>query len=249
MFAQLKARLRPLRVYRAARFGFHFVRDPIFRRDHLLLWRRTPHLFQHRTVTEPDRYPGVFHFLREQVRARSDLRILSFGCATGEEVFSLREYFPQAFIKGIDINRDNIATCRARHCERGSDPSLVFDQGHSAANEPADSFDAVLCMAVFVRPQIKNRAVTTCAPHLRFADFERVITELAACVKPGGYLVLRSSMFRFADTRVASGFSHVRTMPLLEPGFPQFGPDDLILPDTGQEEVIFRKQGRAPHAI
>jgi len=241
--------LRPFRVYRAARFGWHFVRDPVFRRDHLLLWRRPKNLFQHRSITFPDRYPPIFNFIRDQLGGRSDVRLLSFGCATGEEVFALHRYFPSALIKGLDINPANIAACRARHRALGGDPARAFEQNDSASGEPIETYDAVFCLAVFVRWQLKeDRTIATCAPHLRFADFERATGELAACVKPGGFLVLRHAMFRFADTAAAREFRIVLRLPAPEEFFPRFDRNDRRLPDGAFEDVVFEKCSAGPPA-
>ena len=224
------------------RFGWHFLADPVFRRDHLLLWRREENLFQHRSITAPDRYPSIFTFVRDQLAACSEPRLLSFGCATGEEVFSLRDYFPRALIKGIDINPANIATCQGRHRALGAAPALLFENASSPAGEPSGTYDAVFCMAVFVRWKLKESpAVTTCAPHLRFDDFNRTAADLAACVKPGGLLVVRHAMFRFTDTTSAQDFRTLLRAPTTGEFFPRFGPDDRRLPDEPLEAVVFQK--------
>ncbi len=243
MFQRLKTVLQPFRVYRAARFGWHFTTDPVFRRDHLLLWRRPARLYQHRSVTAADRYPAIFTLLREQLATVPAPRLLSFGCATGEEVFSLREYFPHGSIKGIDINAGNIATCRERWDTLGRPSEIGFEQNDSVANETAESYDAVLCMAVFVRWQLKEDAhVATSLPHLSFADFERATAELAATVKPGGYFVIRHAMFRFAATAVAKEFECRLQLPAPAEFFPRFGRDNRRLPDAADEDVVFRKR-------
>lgn len=247
----LKIKLRPFRVYRAARFGWHFATDPIFRRDHVLLWRRPKNLFQHRSITFPDRYPGIFAFVREQLTRPVGApeapapRILSFGCATGEEVFSLRKVFPAASIKGIDINRANIAACRAQLRSLGGDSAITFEATDSAAAEPTAAYDAVFCMAVFVRWQLKeDRAVATSAPHLQFTDFARATAELARCVRPGGLLVLRHAMFRFSDTAAAHDFRVLLRLPLPDEFFPRFGRDNQRLHTDSSEEVVFQKNVR-----
>ena len=73
------------------------------------LTRRLPGQFQPYRYTLPDRYPWLFQFAARELADRPDLRILSFGCSRGEEVFSLRRYFPTASIKGIDARPRNIA--------------------------------------------------------------------------------------------------------------------------------------------
>src|SRR5262245_47416128 len=45
-----------------------------------------------------DRYPAVFSACRNYFADRSNLKILSYECSTGEEVLTLRNYFPTAFI-------------------------------------------------------------------------------------------------------------------------------------------------------
>ena len=44
--------------------------------------------------------------------ARQDIKILSYGCSTGEEVLTLRNYFPNAHIIGAEINKHSLAKCR-----------------------------------------------------------------------------------------------------------------------------------------
>src|SRR5579872_1723282 len=69
------------------------AREPAFRRD--LVWRKLPRpgpTFQISGDTTEDRYPQIFRFVRGELAGRRDLRLLSFGCSTGEEVFTLRQY-------------------------------------------------------------------------------------------------------------------------------------------------------------
>lgn len=242
MLGRLKSSLRSFRIYRVAAFVWHFACSQGFRRGSLLLWRRPENLFQYNPLTASNRYPRIFTFIREQLAHGSSLRLLSFGCSTGEEVFSLRTYFPGAFIKGIDINAANIDVCRDCHRRRGNDPAIEFEQKHSAAGEDANSYDGVFCMAVFQRPPLRrDRMIATCEPSLRFKDFERTVASLAACVRPGGYLVIRHSMFRFADAECASGFRLILSVPFTDVFSPCFGRDNQRLPDAVDEEVVFQK--------
>lgn len=113
------------------------------------LWRRAlPGLFQPFATTRMNRYPTLFLFALATLGDDPSTRLLSFGCSTGEEVFSLRRYFPQAVIRRIDINPRNIARCRAR-LSRLADDRLSFAVAASAAGEEAGGYDAVFAMAVF----------------------------------------------------------------------------------------------------
>jgi SAM-dependent methyltransferase len=244
VFEKLKRSLRRFRAYRAARFGYHFATDSTFRRDHLQLLRGTRSLYQYRTITSANRYPRIFAHLRERLEGLPSPRILSFGCATGEEVFTLREYLPKARVKGVDINPANIARCQERNRDSGGDPQVEFEAKGTAAGEAPGSYDAVLAMAVFQRPQLKTDPdIASCEKFIRFADYEQAVTELAACVKPGGYLAIAHSAFRFADTGAAADFSVEMEN---EPGavfFPRFDRENRRIPGLAPEQVIFRRRG------
>jgi hypothetical protein len=97
-------------------------------------------------------------------------------------------------------------------------------------------------MAVFQRPELKaDRSVASCEPHLCFADFERTIAGLAACVKPGGFLVIRHSMFRLADADSARDFRAVFSRPVTKEFFPRFDSRNRRLPEATEEDVVFQK--------
>ncbi len=158
----------------------------------MLRLRRPENLFRYRGFTATNRYPRIFGFIQQQLAAQPDVRLLSFGGSTGAEVFTLRDYFPTAFIKGIDINPRSIATCE----------------------------------------------------HLiRFADFERQVTDFARCLKDGGFCVIRHTKFRFADTHVAAGFEPVLQVVRKPPDktTPLFDRNNCRLMDAVYSDVVFRK--------
>jgi SAM-dependent methyltransferase len=167
-----------------------------------------PGEFQPYYHTLPDRYPWLFGFAATRIGSRPDLRILSFGCSRGEEVFSLRKYFPSAAIKGIDINPRNIARCLAR--VRAENPANVtFEVAATADGEPTASYDAIFCLAVLVNGDLTTSGAQRCDPLLHFERFERMVGDFARCLKSGGLLVLHTTNFRFCDTAVARDFDVV----------------------------------------
>jgi hypothetical protein len=78
---------------------------------------------------------------------------------------------------------------------------------------------------------------------LRFADFERVVMDLARCLKPGGLLLLHTTNFRLGDTAAARDFEVV-----LEADPTQLAADVLfdrgnrLMPGARYQPVGFRKR-------
>jgi SAM-dependent methyltransferase len=241
-FDKLKALLREAPGAPLWRLLYH-LRNKSGRDRALLDIERPRNLFQPEPTTAEDRYPTLFQFVRDHLGDGSDRRILSFGCSTGEEVFSLRRYFPLARIKGVDINRRNIKECRARLARIGGDPDLSFDIAGSAINEPAAHYDAVFAMAVFRHGEL-GAAPPRCDHLIRFADFERSVGELAVSLKPRGLLILRHANFRFGDTARASAFKQLR-VATSNPNLartPIYGRDDRLLSGAREDDGVFEKQ-------
>jgi SAM-dependent methyltransferase len=207
------------------------------------LRRPAPGLFQPYNHTLPDRYPWLFRFAAARLGNTQDLRMLSFGCSLGEEVFSLRNYFPTADLKGLDIDPDNIACCLAR-ARAAQSTGMTFATAATTAGEPTGYYDAIFCLAVLCLGDLTTSGAERCDPHLRFVDFERVIVDFARCLKPGGILLLHTTNFRFCDTVAANDFDVV-----LEADPAQMAPDVLFDRDNklmkGERyyAVAFRKRG------
>lgn len=179
-----------------------------FRALALRLRRRVPGRFQPHNHTLPDRYPWLFGFARSQLAGRDDLRVLSFGCSRGDEVFALRRYLAAATIKGIDIDPRNVAACLERARLEGS-AGLTFATAATTSEEPTESYDAIFCLAVLCLGDLTVSGAGRCDPFLRFEDFDRMVTDFCRCLKPGGLLVLHTTNFRFCDTAASEGFDVV----------------------------------------
>jgi 2-polyprenyl-3-methyl-5-hydroxy-6-metoxy-1,4-benzoquinol methylase len=238
MNSHLESRKAPF-VVRAARKAWRIAVDPPYRHMLWLHWRRPPDAFQPFNTTKPDRYPEIFAFVQAELGAVSNVRILSFGCATGEEVFSLRHYFPQATIKGTDINAGNIAVARRRlRCE--SDPRISFEVGSSVATEASDAYDAIFCMAVLRHGSLALPGVTRCDHLIRFEDFEEMIAAFARCLRPRGLLAIRHSNFRLSDTAAGAGFETILRISTGTKS-PLFGPDNSLMRGIDYPDTVFRK--------
>ena len=199
-------------------------------------------LFQPSNDTEPDRYPAAFAYVRDQLGNGEDLRILSFGCSTGDEIFSLRRYFPSAWLKGIDISRGNVADCEKRR-RAASDDRMAFAVAGSTAGEPTAHYDAIFAMAVFRHGDLSGSDAQSCRHRITFSAFESTVADLARCLRPGGFLAVEFSNFRFCDTEVAGQFECVLQVPKApyHPQVPLFGRDDRRLDIAGYDDVVFRK--------
>jgi SAM-dependent methyltransferase len=235
-----KPRLRKVPGYRVARFFYRLVQGVESRNTALLLLRSPKGLCQPYGTTSNDRYPEVFKYVREQIGDGADARILSFGCSTGEEVFSLRRYFSQATIIGLDINPFNIAVCRFRLL-RSVHERIRFTVAGSTAAQTSDCYDAVFAMAVFRHGDLNSSPPPPkCDHRIRFVDFERSVTDMARILKPGGLLIIEHAMFRFEDTLVAAEFETILSLKT-DKTAPVYGGNDCLLDEIDSSGVVFRK--------
>ncbi len=226
-------------MVRAVRARF----DPAQRGLRELTLSEAAQLVQPSNVTREDRWPQIFSFVRLALATIDAPRILSFGCATGEEVFTLRRYFPTADLVGIDINPHNIRHC-LRRLAAEPDDGIRFKRAASVRGEAIESFDAIFCMAVLRHGALQAERPERCDAYISFTDVDRLVTELAGALKPGGLIAFWSSHFRFADMSVAGGFDVALSMPKgARFNTPLYGPDDIRLPDAPPYcEAIFRKR-------
>jgi SAM-dependent methyltransferase len=167
-----------------------------------------PGQFQTYNYTLPDRYPWLFQFAAASLGEVSDLRLLSFGCSRGDEVFTLCKYFQTATIKGIDVDPANIAHCQSR-LPIGAKQSIAFATAASTESEADESYDAIFCLAVLCLGDLTTTDAQVCTPRLCFKDFDAAVGDLARCLKPGGLLFLHTTNFRFCDTTCAADFETV----------------------------------------
>jgi len=192
-------------------------------------------LFQPWPTTETNRYPALFDALAERLARLPAPRVLSFGCASGEEMRALRDRLPLAQLTGIDANARAIAAARA------ADPSPLSRYRHAARPDPGETFDAVLAMAVFRHGQLSADQAGDCSALLPFARFEAGVAMLDACLEPGGYLMIGNAQLRFCDTRIARRYAVEPQRLAPVPGDPRYGCDNRRLSDETYDEVLFRK--------
>jgi SAM-dependent methyltransferase len=201
--------------------------------------------FQPYPHTLPDRYPWLFDFAAASLAGVASPRLLSFGCSRGDEVLALRQRFPDARIKGIDIKPGNIAICIARS-HALNDAGLCFEVASDTAGEPSGHYDAIFCLAVLCHGDLTATRARHSGGLMRFADFERSVRGFTRCLAPGGLLFLHTTNFRFADTAAAAGFEIVlRAQPEQMAPDLLYDRDGRLLPGERYFPVGFRKRSEA----
>lgn len=236
-------------VRAAGEKAWWLLRDPAARRA-VWLWRRHPaNLFQPFNDTGTDRYPEVFSCLRSALARVERPLVVSFGCSTGQEVFTLRQYLPSARLIGLDINPANIRDAR-RALAGAPDGDVRFEVAGDTASIPSGAADAVVAMAVFRHGDLAEHPSPSCSHRLRFAAFERTLADIDRCLRPGGLLAIEFSSFRFADARTAEGYDCVLAVQRPpHPRVPLYGPDEQLLEDQRYGELVFAKRGGGPGSV
>lgn len=182
-------------------------------------------IHQTTVLTGMDRYPAVFAICRDYFASTPDLRILSYGCATGEEVLTLRRYFPTALIVGAEINRHSLSVARSRPV----DDRIVFIESEAALIRPYAPFDAIFCMAVLQRTpmHVAEAGIRDLKRLYPFEKFEAKVMELDAWLKKDGLLIAHNSQYSLADAAIGSKYTPLDSARhILNPG-PRFDRQSL----------------------
>jgi len=195
----LRAGYRGIKALGAVR---RFVVSPRIRSQVLTRVRYRDQHLQLETYSCDDRYPALFEQCRQHFAGGSAVRILSFGCSTGEEVFTLARYLPGAEVVGVDINPWCLKQCtRMNHSGQ-----LSFF--HSLSGEFADAadFDAIFCMAVFQRSEHRTENARPGDTGFTFERFDAEVAMLDRKLKPGGLFFLDECDFSFEQTAAAARY-------------------------------------------
>ena len=176
--------------------------------------------FQGEAISFDDRYPELFAECRRRLIDLPKPRLLSFGCATGEEVFTLARYLPQARIVGVDIN----SWCLKECSRKNTSEAIRFVQRMAPEFVGLGEFDAIFCMAVFQRTEHRTEGARPTDTGFLFEHFEAELTVLDGMLKSGGILFLDECDFSFEQTAMAARYQPaefewnrvLRTRPLFD---------------------------------
>lgn len=192
--------------------------------------------------TKMDRYPEIFGLTREYFESRGlkdspELRLLSFGCSTGEEAFSLRTYFPQATIVGADISDWNLEQAR----NRNQDAKIRFVFSNSENLRENGPYDAIFCMAVLLRMAHRMEPALSSADVYPIDKFDEQVEELDALLRPQGLLVIYHTNYRFCDAAMFPRYEVVPRQYSERDLVPKYGRDNRLLAETDYPDRVFRK--------
>lgn len=214
------SRLKPLGRTIAVRFrSLWRRRDPAARVESCVAGTRV----QLHGNTSEDRHPEIFARAAELAsRGRAPgraLRVLSFGCSTGQEAFSLAtKYFgsdPEVRIIGLDVNAQAIEQARRHNPAPGRVEFFVSGDRELARHGP---YDVIFAMSVLcVWPE--TALVEDISPYMTFEDFEKHLKNLDAHLRPGGHLVIYNASFCFTDSRVAEKYEPIEIDGSRDSGF------------------------------
>lgn len=155
-------------------------------------------------LTFMDRYPVIFSACRDYFKDKNNIKILSYGCSTGEEVITLRNYFNDANIIGAEINKNSLEICR----KRVVDDKINFINSTHNEIKRSGKYDLIFCMAVLQRTPdtITKQGVNSLKKIYPFEKFEKQVIELDSYLKKGGLLVIHFSQYSFADTSISAKY-------------------------------------------
>lgn len=146
-------------------------------------------------------------------------------------------YFPQSKIVGAEINADS----REQAIQSNSDRNIEFIDSVIELIHSKGPYDVVFALSVLCKnPEAEY--LESIASIYPFHVYNDLIEKLDSAIKPGGYLVIRSSNYRFRDTSVFEKYRVIEDALLREPIiFPKFDKNSNRLRDYLDKEEIFKK--------
>ncbi|MBE7503801.1 MAG: hypothetical protein HS113_26650 [Verrucomicrobiales bacterium] len=176
--------------------------------------------------------------LSEIVRDEAGVKVLSFGCSSGEEVLDIRQYYRHATVFGTDLNRKSLK--KAQRLLRGTGVQLFVSTDENIQEH--GPYTLIMACSVFIRHPEDTHTddISTLYP---FEVFERGICRLFENTIVGGYLLIHNADYRVTDTRVGPRLRPVRHGELVQnPRVPLFARTGRKLGVTGYDEQLFRRE-------
>ncbi|HRN49598.1 MAG TPA: methyltransferase domain-containing protein [Niabella sp.] len=154
-------------------------------------------------TTAINRYPEIFLLVKRYFESKSntDISFLSYGCSTGEECFSLNDYFPKANIIGVDIYGPVLR--KAESANKFN--NIRFMLSNETNITSAGPFDTIFAMSVLCRWE-DTKGVDNCSQIYPFRHFEETLELLDKNLNVGGLLVIYNSNYLFRDSAISKKY-------------------------------------------
>jgi len=159
-------------------------------------------LHQSSIFTQNNRYPFLFNTCKNLFEKIKEPHILSFGCSTGEEVNSIRNYISSAHLYGVDINNYCIKQCKRKYSHENN----IFTHPNSLIYKGINQLDAIFCLAVFQDSKNRHDEQIVKSKQYLFNQFQSQLMELDSMLKIGGLLFIDHSDFNFLETVISSDY-------------------------------------------
>ena len=217
------------------------VVDPRARSEALTRLRYGSRVHQDVSLSFQDRYPRLFDAARTLLADRAAPTILSYGCAAGEEVTSLRAYFPDAMLVGAEINPALLRACR----KLPHDPKRAFIESRPDRIVAHGPYDAIFAMAVFTRRphEVEERGLRDISTYYPFALFAADLRFLAEQLVPGGLLVVEHAQYLAEDALKDLPVHPVAGLGDWLAKGPRFDPNGIRIEPQPRIYRIFRRDG------
>ena len=193
-------------LWRLVSIPYRFILNPEYRSLIWLKYTKGHEVHQVSNHTEYNRYPDLFSKCKELMIGKKDLKILSYGCSTGEEVFTLREYFPDALIVGVDINKRNIKQAISQN----NDDKVIFSSDIENTLTKNGPVDIIFALTVFQRTENRNEETFDSSTIYPFKKFDTKVMELDRHLKLNGIFVIDYSDYHFEDTHISGKYEVVK---------------------------------------
>lgn len=249
----LKEKIRPLKasnsvfertfyfstliIWRFSSVPYRFIFNPEYRSLLWLKYFKNHGTHQISNFTLRNRYPYLFSACRQLVIERKELKILSYGCSTGEEVFTLRDYFPDAHIVGVDINKTNIKKANQKNC----DSNIHFSHKIADTLSKHGPFDIIFALAVFQRTENRNPDTFDSSKFYPFEKFNDKIIELDTHLKAEGIFIIDHADYFFEDSDIYSSYHPLENEEKIIRNRPRFTKQNQRITEPFSYNRIFIK--------
>lgn len=167
--------------------------------------------------TSMNRYPEQYNFLKELVaqnQTDADKKILSFGCATGEETLTLAQHYflePSIKVFGVDVADFAVSEASAK-AKLAPEGKITILDGRKVSPKDHGPFDVVLGNSVFCIYGIRGvpyKDINYVMKTFPFSVFESMLDEIDSYLKVGGVLSVFNSNYDFMDTHLAERYEPI----------------------------------------